>query len=240
MLVYTPPAIESQNDEEMARRSSPRKWIAFGAASRFRILRISDLEKRGAARTHSRPDRRQTYTEAELADGKRAAAGTAQTALADQVFRLGLPQFKNLQPVWYWLVLAAAIGLFFDVAIRRIAVQPADVAVLSNALWSRLRGRAATAAATPQFMDRLKSRKQQVGESLEQLRAARVRGPEAAREAPGVLGTGVATAEPPPKPTARPTQPLAPGSSDQPVDYASRLLKAKKKVWEERQQENDS
>jgi uncharacterized membrane protein len=182
-----------------------------------------------------------TYTEAELAELSGPAAGAAQTALAEQVFRSGLPQFKNLQPVWYWLVLAAAIGLFFDVAIRRIAVQPADVAVLSNALWSRLRGRAATAAATPQFMDRLKSRKQQVGESLEQLRAARrFEGPEAAREAPGVLGTGVATAEPPPKPTPRPTQPLAPGSSDQPVDYASRLLKAKKKVWEERQQENDS
>ena len=180
-----------------------------------------------------------TYSEEELGDMMRSPGDAKSVALADEVFRSGLPQFKNLQPVWYWLVLVAAIGLFFDVAIRRIAVQPADVAAMSTALWSRLRGRALAVSATPQFMDRLKSRKQQVGESLEQLRAARrFEGQESLKDAPELIGTAV-SAETAVRPQPRPTQTLAPGSSDQPVDYASRLLKAKKKVWEERQQDKD-
>jgi uncharacterized membrane protein len=179
-----------------------------------------------------------TYTEEELTEAGQAGESD-KTALAEQVFRAGLPQFKNLQPVWYWLVLAAAIGLFFDVAVRRIAVQPAEASTAAVALWTRLRGKTATAAATPQFMDRLKSRKQQVGESLEQLRATRrFSGVETRTDAPPVLGE-VATAEPPSRPRVAPKPTLAPGSSDQPVDYASRLLKAKKKVWEERQQDKE-
>jgi hypothetical protein len=42
----------------------------------------------------------------------------------------------------------------------------------------------------------------------------------------------------PPRPAPKPN--LAPGAADQPVDYASRLLKAKKKVWEERQQDKET
>jgi uncharacterized membrane protein len=180
-----------------------------------------------------------TYTEAELAELTGPGAARAQTELADQVFRSGLPQFKNLQPVWYWLVFAAAIGLFFDVAIRRIAVQPADVAVLSTTIWSRLRGRAATAAATPQFMDRLKSRKEQVSENLEQLRAARrFEGTEGSTSAPNVIEAGTATAEPTSRPQPKP-KPIAPSEGEQPADYASRLLKAKKKVWEERKPDQE-
>ncbi len=180
-----------------------------------------------------------TYAEEELADMAQSSGDAKKVALAEQVFRSGLPQFKNLQPVWYWLVLAAAVGLFFDVAVRRIAVQPAEATTVAVALWNRVRGRAAVASATPQFMDRLKNRKQQVGESLEQLRSARrFAGDEAGTAAPAVLGE-VLTAEASPRPRPATTQPLAPSGGDQPADYASRLLKAKKKVWEERQQDKE-
>ena len=180
-----------------------------------------------------------TYTEEELADVAQSTGDAKKVALAEQVFRSGLPQFKNLQPVWYWLVLAAAVGLFFDVAVRRIAVQPAEASTMAVALWNHLRGRAATASATPQFMDRLKSRKQQVGESLELLRSARrFAGDEAAKIAPPVLGEAESAAPTSPLRKAPPPT-LSPGSADQPADYASRLLKAKKKVWEERQQDKE-
>jgi uncharacterized membrane protein len=180
-----------------------------------------------------------TYTEEEIAELAGPSGDAKKVALAEQVFRSGLPQFKNLQPIWYWLVFAAAIGLFFDVAVRRIAVQPADASAMAVVMWNRLRGRAAQASATPQFMDRLKSRKQQVGESLEQLRSARrFEGEETAKAAPTMLGEGESAAAVPP-PRKAPTPTLSPGAADQPVDYASRLLKAKKKVWEERQQDKE-
>src|SRR6267154_970474 len=85
-----------------------------------------------------------TYTEDEVGEVAQSSGEAKKVALAEQVFRSGLPQFKNLQPVWYWLVLVAAIGLFFDVAVRRIAVQPAEASTAAVALWSRIRGRAAT------------------------------------------------------------------------------------------------
>ena len=80
---------------------------------------------------------------------KESEATAARNELAEAVFRSGLPQFKNLQPIWFWLVFFAGVGLFFDVAVRRIAIQPAEVATVAERVWSRLRGRAAAAMQTP-------------------------------------------------------------------------------------------
>src|SRR6185312_12343101 len=35
-----------------------------------------------------------------------------------------LEQSKSLQPIWYWLLLTTAVLLLFDVAVRRIAIDP--------------------------------------------------------------------------------------------------------------------
>jgi len=166
--------------------------------------------------------------------------GLEAAKLSGEVFRSGLPQFKNLQPVWYWLVFLTAVGLFFDVAVRRIALQPAEAIAAGTRLWGRLRGRATQAAQTPQFIDRLKSRKAQVGEKLEHLRATRrfEGGEGTVPVAPGaeeVLTTSATSSAPP-----RLAPQISPEVQQEPVDYASRLLKAKKRVWQEREEEKDN
>lgn len=168
-------------------------------------------------------------------------AEAKRAELARDVFRAGLPQFKNLQPVWYWLVFLAGVLLFFDVAVRRIAVQPAEVATAAQAVWERLRGRAAVQEQTPQFIDRLQSRKLQVSEALDQLPAARrFEGEERTAAAP--QGAHEATAATPRPPVSRPTpQPqITPETQQEATDYASRLLKAKKRVWQERERPEDT
>src|SRR5262249_46166165 len=67
----------------------------------------------------------------DLTGGKSYAdteAELEQAAAAGDVFRPGLPRFKNLQPIWYWLVFLAGCLMFFDVAVRRIAISPSEVA----------------------------------------------------------------------------------------------------------------
>ena len=90
---------------------------------------------------------------AKAASPRDPAAEATRAELAREVFRAGLPQFKNLQPVWFWLVFLAGILLFFDVAVRRIAIQPAEAVAYANGVWERLRGRISRVEQTPQFID---------------------------------------------------------------------------------------
>jgi hypothetical protein len=164
-----------------------------------------------------------------------------RAARSGEPFRSGLPRFKNLQPVWYWLVFLAGTLLFFDVAVRRIAISPAEVATAGQRVWNRLRGHAETASQTVQYFDRLKSRKAQVGEMMEQQARSgrRFEGGEAPVTAPP-SAADLTAAAPRPAPKLVPTQ-LGPESQRpaEATDYASRLLKAKKRVWQEREQDKD-
>jgi hypothetical protein len=177
---------------------------------------------------------------ATAAQGRGAEAEQARGQLAADVFRPGLPQFKNLQPVWYWLVFYTCVLLFFDIAVRRIAVQPAQAIAAGQRWWERLRGRVAVATETPQFMDRLQSRKAQVSETLDQLRAARrfegaeriVTAPAGAEQATAVIARP-STLRPPAQ------QRVGPDKQEEAADYASRLLKAKKRVWQEREEDKE-
>jgi hypothetical protein len=155
-------------------------------------------------------------------------------------FRAGLPRFKNLQPVWYWLVFLAGLFLFFDVAVRRIALSPSEVVAAGQRVWDRLRGHAAAAVQTVQYFDRLKSRKAQVGEMIEQQARAtrRYEGGEAPVAAPPGAAEMAPTTKPAPKPTPAKLGPEAQSQAEA-ADYASRLLKAKKRVWQEREQGKD-
>jgi uncharacterized membrane protein len=166
-------------------------------------------------------------------------AALAQVAASGQVFRLtGLPPSRNLQPIWYWLLLLAGICLFFDVAVRRIAIDLREVAALAQRNWARLRGRAVITAEGPQFMERLKSRKAAISESLEAAHrsARRFEAEEApvAAAPPGAHEMESAPSRAPARqaPAVRAEQPAA-----EDADAMSRLLKAKKRVWEERERD---
>lgn len=155
----------------------------------------------------------------------------AKAARTGELFRAGPPGAKSTQPFWYWLVVMAAILLFFDVAVRRISLDPAEVTQAVGRYWSQLRGRAMLEVPTPQFLERLKSRKAQVGEEMERARAqTRFEG-----------GEGVVIAPPPgaeagPAPSPKKPAPpsVAPEKEGEKQDYASRLMKAKRKAMEDR------
>jgi uncharacterized membrane protein len=155
-----------------------------------------------------------------------------QAAKTADVFRPAPALSRSPHPFWHWLVLLACVLLFFDVAVRRIAVEPAEVAERFGKLWQRLRG-TVTPTAAPQFLDRLRSRKAAVSEAIER---------DVASRRFDVEGGGTAPPPPPPPdagpsgpaPTpARPTGPaprVGPEAQQQPEDYASRLMRAKKRA----------
>jgi uncharacterized membrane protein len=162
----------------------------------------------------------------------------AKAARSGAVFRPGLPRFYSLQPVWYWLLALTGVLLFFDVAVRRIAVDPLQVTVAAQQVWDRLRGRRTTAERAPEFIERLRSRKAQVGESMQRERAARRFDAGDVPVAPPAGAADVPAAPSGPPRPARPPASLGPQQPEQePADFASRLMKAKKRVWEEREKD---
>ncbi len=150
-----------------------------------------------------------------------------------EVFRRVTTSAQSPQPMWYWLVLIAGIGLFFDVAVRRIAIEPLEVATAATRAWEKLRGRAEATSATPQFIERLQNRKAQVGETLERS-TRRFDAGEAPPAAPTVATADTAAAARPVAPPASAAPPPTSATSETDDTFA-RLMKAKKKALEERE-----
>src|SRR5262249_16021938 len=101
-------------------------------------------------------------------------------------------------------------------------------------VWDRMRGRQPITTKADAFLERLKSRKAQVGETIEKEKAAK-RFEATAGAAPGVADAGAtgrsqepAQTKPPPQPTPKPKE--AEG-------YAAALTKAKKRALEDRDKE---
>jgi uncharacterized membrane protein len=173
-------------------------------------------------------------------------AALAAAARDGEVFRRGdLPRSRSLQPIWFWLLLACGFLLFFDVAVRRIAMDPSEVWVASQRAWERIRGRPTTGGeTTPQFLDRLKTRKAQVSETIARTKASQrfEASDEPVKSAPAgadELATG--SVQPLGRPPAASPPPLAsaPKPADEPTDYASRLLRAKKRALQDKEKDAD-
>jgi hypothetical protein len=91
---------------------------------------------------------------------------------------------------------------------------------------------------TPQFLERLKSRKAQISETIDKTRTTRrFEGePVGAASPPSGADEGPSTApRAPARPIAQPR--IAPEKEQEAADYASRLMKAKKRVWEQREKD---
>jgi hypothetical protein len=163
------------------------------------------------------------------------SADLERAARTGEVFRAGLPFSRSMQPIWYWLVFASGLLLVLDIAVRRIAIEPEAVVAATGRLWDRLRGRA-VAVQTPQFLDRLQSRREQVDESLHRASARFEAGDAPGTDVPPAVDQP-GPSQPPARPTTAPG--VAPDKPQTPEDFASRLMKAKKKVWEERDKGKD-
>ncbi len=80
-----------------------------------------------------------------MTDGQTYADDAKELTAAvnsNELFRRPPATYKNVQPVWYWLVFLAAVGLLFDVGVRRISVELGGVVTAATAVWDRLRVRA--------------------------------------------------------------------------------------------------
>jgi uncharacterized membrane protein len=159
-----------------------------------------------------------------------------RVARSGEVFRPGLALTKSLQPIWFWLVFAASVLLLFDVAVRRIAIDPVVAFAAAQGVWDRLRGVSTPREVAAEFFERLQSRKAQVGQTMDQSRAARRF--EGEVTAPPPPGADEAAKVPAQRTQPRPT--LSARAEEPKEDYASRLMRAKRRAMEERDKKKDS
>lgn len=150
-------------------------------------------------------------------------------------FRRDLPPAEDRQPAWPWIAAVAACLFFFDIANRRIAVSFHWVPELYRMTRQRLFAR--TPAAKNDYLERLRAKKDETKERYATApevsgRRFEARGDTVAGNETEATGPVVAP------PAARPTPPRSGGMKNdepqEPVSYADRLLKAKKRVWEDR------
>jgi uncharacterized membrane protein/Mg-chelatase subunit ChlD len=146
--------------------------------------------------------------------------------------------FQDLWPTLLWL---AAVLFLADVAVRRVAPDFERMGRLIRDQWDKLRGR--EVAPPIDYMEKLRSRKAEVDEQLQRSRAAtRFEPPPLPTPTADVgeplLGESSAPAEPRPT-TRQPQGGLAPDQkAPEAESYTNRLLKAKQRVWEEREKKD--
>jgi hypothetical protein len=125
-------------------------------------------------------------------------------------------------------LLIAGLIFFFDVFFRRVQVSFAWAPVLAGRLRDRVLGRQPQAPA-PEYISRLRSRKAEISEQLEQRRAA-ARFEPTADQPPDVSTLEQEIAAPSAQAPAAPAQGgLSPEKAEEET-YTSRLLKVKKDV----------
>ncbi|MFO0814749.1 MAG: VWA domain-containing protein [Gemmatales bacterium] len=143
---------------------------------------------------------------------------------------------RRLQPMWHWLLFAAAVMLVLDAATRRIAVDPAIVAQRTRKMVQEMRGPKELAESSQEYLGRLKKGKADAGVVVQQ---PVVTGEVTTRrfEAPtDFVAVEDKPESKPAKPAAKPAEPAAaPGD-----DFAARLMKAKQKAREEMDQQKDT
>ncbi len=151
--------------------------------------------------------------------------------------------FAALWPTLLWLAACLFLG---DVAVRRIALDVDRIKQAAANEWRKLRGQ--DEATASDYMEKLRSRKAEVDEQLDRSRAATLPEVESTlfptTTATGPVGEPLLDdAEQAGR--SRPAErSAAPGLSTGPKEpekqsYTNRLLKAKQRVWEEREKDNE-
>jgi len=154
--------------------------------------------------------------------------------LAVNTFRRELPKATSTSDAWHLVLLVAGCLFFVDVFVRRVQVSfawvPAGLGRMRDFVLRRQ-----SEAPQPEFMTRLRSRKAEVSEQLDRLRSeARF---EAPADAPRELGSVEELAGPEPPARPKPPPATAPPPAKEEESYTERLLKAKRKVWENRKED---
>ncbi len=192
----------------------------------------------------------QIHTWVEGAEGR---PDGARTAVVADIFRRDrqIDPPKTFRPIWHLLLWSAAFLFLFDVAVRRIAPDMDRIRRNITDGWQKLRGQ--EVAPRQDYLEKLRNKKAEVNEQMDRTRAAtRFEAPtnpdpngatpstaafdssdDPLRESSAIPRAGSTTSTTPGG--------LAPSRPDpgpqEPESYTNRLLKAKKKVWEDRQKE---
>ena len=187
-----------------------------------------------------------SLTNGEVLSWKRRADGTVdlgRTLAESRPFRRD--QYtqppRGLSPLWPLLLFFSAVMFLGDVAVRRVSPDFDRIRKLAADQWEKLRGR--EVAPPVEYMEKLKGRKAEVNEQLERARAStRYQAPPPAEGGtPFVVDEPLLGGEAKPRPAERrPTSPppgLTPTQPPEAESYTNRLLKAKNKVWEDREKD---
>jgi uncharacterized membrane protein len=153
--------------------------------------------------------------------------------------------FAALWPTLLWLAACLFLG---DVAVRRIALDVDRIKRAAVAEWRKLRGQ--DEATASDYMDKLRSRKAEVDEQLDRSRTSTATRPEVestlfpTTTATGPLGEPLLDDVALRERSSPADRPAAPGLASGPKEpekqsYTNRLLKAKQRVWEEREKDNE-
>lgn len=148
-----------------------------------------------------------------------------------------LPPPKSFRDLWPDLLWLAALLFLADIAVRRVSPDWERIGKFIGDTYKKMRG--AEIAPVAEYMEKLKSRKADVNEQIERTRAATrfepppLPLPDSDRPVLEELENASQAARP--ESASRPS--LAPDEPKTQEDsYTNRLLRAKQKVWEERNQ----
>lgn len=164
--------------------------------------------------------------------------------LAINTFRHDLSKATSSQDAWHLVLLLAACIFFADVFTRRVQVSFAWVPPLAVSLRDRILGRPAEDA-QPEYMERLQSRKAEVVGRFEQIRSD-TRFELPTESEPGDTTADINSIEELSDPSANKPRQAKPAKPSIVADkqaeeesYTERLLRAKKKVWEGRDEKKE-
>ncbi len=161
----------------------------------------------------------------------------------------GLVNPRSFAPLWPALLWLAACLFLGDVAVRRIALDVDRIRELAVNEWRKLRGQEVAPAS--EYMEKLKSRKAEVDEQLERTRGSAAASADQPVDSPLLFPAAPSSGlvdelllqGGAPRGPAGPAERKSPGMADAPKEpakesYTNRLLKAKQRVWEEREKDN--
>ncbi|NOY40272.1 MAG: VWA domain-containing protein [Planctomycetes bacterium] len=147
-------------------------------------------------------------------------------------FRRDLKPAISDQSIWPWILVVGSCLFFADVFVRRVQVNFLWLAPLLGR-WRDFVLRRQREAAIPETMSRLRSRKQEISQQIESRRATTRFESAETEEAPDPSTIATTTT----KPGASPQKTVEPEEQPTEESYTERLLKAKRKVWHDRDQD---
>jgi uncharacterized membrane protein/Mg-chelatase subunit ChlD len=158
-----------------------------------------------------------------------AGLSDLEKLLATDAYRRDLQKATSRREIWYLIVLVGGCLFFFDVFVRRVAVSFAWVPAVAGKLRDKVLRREAKPV-EPIYLDRLRAKKAEVADELEQRRAATRFEPHAGEAADvAALDELVDTSR---EPTAEPKKSAPQLSPSQPEDedFTARLKRAKEQA----------